>query len=87
MPLLRMALRIREEIEEKIREQGRREYRQEYIQRLHEAVERFGYYASDGQQVLPLTPEVKRFLDGDDEVEDEPAWVIMARKWRILEPK
>ena len=83
MPLLRMALRIRGEIEEKIREQGRREYRQ----RWHEAVDRFGYYDSDGQRVLPLPPEVKRFLYGEDEGGREPAWVVMAQKWRILEPK
>lgn len=87
MPLLRMALRIREEIEEKIREQGRREYRREYNQRLCEALERFGFDDADGHRALAFTPEVEQFLAGEGEGGSEPAWVIMARKWRILEPK
>ena len=52
--------------------------RREFAERMYAAVERFGYYDSDGIQVLPCTPEVRRFIRG------EPTWVETLRKWRIL---
>ena len=48
-----------------IKEEGRREGRKEKNKRLFEAAERFGYM-DNGVRVLRFTPEVRRFLAGED---------------------
>ena len=60
----------REEAFEEGREEGRKEVREERRKRWDEAYAKFGFEV-DGVLVLPLTPEVLRFLDGEDEPEVE----------------
>ena len=45
--------------------EGLEEVRQERNKRLYEAAERFGYM-DNGVRVLRFTPEVRRFLAGED---------------------
>ena len=49
--------------------EGSEKYQREYMRRFVEAVERFGYYDENGERVLPMTPEVERFLDGEGDVD------------------
>ena len=46
------------------REKARRELRERHLKRWHEAFDRFGFEV-DGVVMLPMTPEVERFLDGE----------------------
>ena len=73
------ALKRRKEIREAAREEGRREW----DQRFAEADVRFGFYDAKGQRLLPLTPEVRRFLKGDGDGDGGLA-ASPTRKWRIL---
>ncbi len=50
------------------REEGRKEERKNQRKRREEAVSRFGVEV-DGVLMLPQTPEVERFLSGEDEPE------------------
>ena len=46
-------------------EDARQEIREQMNKRLYEAAERFGYM-DNGVRVLRFTPEVRRFLAGED---------------------
>ena len=46
-------------------EDARQELREQMNKRLFEAAQRFGYMVN-GERVLPFTPEVRRFLDGEE---------------------
>jgi hypothetical protein len=60
-----LAAMLKESVKRKAREEGRREVREEYQKRWDEAYARFGIEA-DGVLMLPLTPEVGRFLGWRD---------------------
>ena len=62
--MLLIPARIRQ-IKDEGRREGRREGRKEGDKRLFEAAERFGYM-DNGVRVLRFTPEVRRFLAGED---------------------
>ncbi|MYC28472.1 MAG: hypothetical protein F4X65_00065 [Chloroflexi bacterium] len=49
----------------KIKEAGRKEQREAQQKRRKQAYERFGFEV-DGVVVLPQTPEVEAFLNGDE---------------------
>ena len=57
--------------------------RAKYDQRVKEALERFGYEVN-GCPTLTFTPEVRRFLAGEDDADGESVRRRAARKWRIL---
>ena len=59
-----MVLLIPERIK-KLKNEGREEGREERDKRYAEAMERFGY-VEDGERVLKFTPEVRRFLAGEE---------------------
>ena len=59
---------VKRRAREKGREEGRREVREERRKRWDEAYARFGFEVN-GVLVLPRTPEVQRFLAGEDEPE------------------
>ena len=60
-----LAAMLEESVKRKAREEGRREAREERRKRWDEAYARFGIEV-DGVLMLPLTPEVERFLDWRD---------------------
>ena len=60
----------KEEGRQEGREEGRVEERDRRRKRQKEAQAKFGFEV-DGVLVLPLTPEVQRFLDGENEPEPE----------------
>ena len=51
-------------LKESVKRKARKEAREEQIKRWNEAFDRFGFEV-DGVVMLPLTPEVERFLDGE----------------------
>ena len=53
-----------------LREEGRKEGRKDQLKRHQEAVARFGVEVN-GVIMLPQTPEVERFLAGEEEPESE----------------
>lgn len=63
-----LAAMLKESVIRKAREEGFAEGlrigREECLKRWHEAFDRFGFEV-DGVLVLPQTPEVERFLDGE----------------------
>ena len=63
-----MVLLIPQRIRE-LKAQGRNEERKAQIARRKEAYRRFGVEV-DGGLVLPVTPEVERFLEGDGPTEE-----------------
>ena len=62
-----MVLLIPQRIKE-LKDRGRREERRAQRSRREEALKRFGREV-DGRIMLPMTPEVERFLDGRDDGE------------------
>ena len=60
----------REESRKEGRAEGRAEERKRWNKRYAEALAKFGV-AVDGVIMLPQTPEVQRFLDGEPEEEEE----------------
>ena len=60
-----LAAMLEESVKRKAREEGRREVREERRKRWDEAYARFGIEV-DGVLMLPLTPEVERFLGWRD---------------------
>ena len=58
--------KAREEGRREAREEGRREAREEWRRRWDEACAKFGVEVN-GVLMLPWTPEVRRFLDGEDD--------------------
>ena len=60
-----MAAMLKESVMKKAREEGRRKVREERRKRWDEAYARFGF-EMDGVLMLPLTPEVERFLGWRD---------------------
>lgn len=64
-----LAAMLEESVKGKAREEGRREVRKEVRelqrQRWEEAFAKFGFEV-DGVLMLPRTPEVERFLAGED---------------------
>ena len=58
------------QLKEQGRVEGREEERERRRKRQEEANTKFGFEV-DGVLVLPQTPEVQRFLDGEDEPEAE----------------
>ena len=60
-----LAAMLKESVNRKAREEGRREAREERRKRWDEAYARFGFEV-DGVLMLPLTPEVERFLGWRD---------------------
>ena len=59
-----LAAMLKESVMRKAREEGAREERKRRLKRWNEAFDRFGFEV-DGVVMLPLTPEVERFLDGE----------------------
>ena len=53
-------------LNESVKREARKEAREEHIKRWKEAFDRFGFEV-DGVVMLPMTPEVERFLAGEDE--------------------
>lgn len=60
-----LAAMLKESVKRKAREEGRRKVREERRKRWDDAYARFGL-EMDGVLMLPLTPEVKRFLGWRD---------------------
>ena len=60
-----LAAMLKESVKRKAREEGRREVREERRKRWDDAYARFGF-EMDGVLMLPLTPEVERFLGWRD---------------------
>ena len=56
---------LKESVKRKAREEGRRKVREERRKRWDDAYARFGL-EMDGVLMLPLTPEVERFLGWRD---------------------
>ena len=56
---------LKESVKRKAREEGRRKVREERRKRWDDAYARFGFEI-DGVLMLPLTPEVERFLGWRD---------------------
>ena len=65
-----LAAMLKESVLKKAREEGREEVREQRRKRWDESYARFGFEV-DGVLVLPWTPEVQRFLDGQDEPDSE----------------
>ena len=63
------AMKIRE-WQDQARKEGQKQGRENQIERHKEAVARFGVEV-DGVVMLPQTPEVQRFLAGEDEPESK----------------
>lgn len=53
-------------LKESVMRKAREEYREEYRKRWDEACTKFGFEVN-GVLVLPWTPEVRRFLYGEDD--------------------
>lgn len=60
-----LAAMLKESVKRKAREEGRRKVREERRKRWDDAYARFGL-EMDGVLMLPLTPEVERFLGWRD---------------------